>query len=297
VHQAFVDYQTVRFEAYAGRTDNPTAQLVQFPTLRGDDLVDFTYLQNPFSNGQNLEEHRFGNVAAVTFNQGLRHFENIHVQHLIDSSDTDGVDGTSLNSVGVSYQYMAVPTMEALARTVSYGVGYEHRDIPAVFGGSSEAVYGGGVFNLVPSLTNRIDFRILGAATLGNGTRGFGTVTDTYRADATSVAASVDYMNTPFGLPGSELSLTGGYKSYSKVSGAREIGLALTGKKRLGEGFDAVAQLGYVRRTDALAAVTGGNRDNFMLQLGLSFNFGATFNQNIGPRRTPLNTLYHHVGD
>ena len=39
LNQAYLDYQSASFEAIVGRTDSPTAHLVDFPTLRGDDLM------------------------------------------------------------------------------------------------------------------------------------------------------------------------------------------------------------------------------------------------------------------
>ena len=295
LHQALMDYQTASFETYLGRTDNPSAQIVQFPTLRGDDLVDFTYLLNPFSNGQNLEEHRYGNIAAAVFNKNLRQFVNVHAQSLIDSENLQGQGSTELNSFGASYQYLALPTQEPLARFVSYGAGFEHRAVPRSFGGASEAVYAGGVVNLEPSLIRRTDLRLMVISTFGNSTEGFDTLGDTYRADATSIAASVRRLNSPFGMPGSSLSITAGYKTFNRVSDASEFGLALTGARRLGEGLDAIAQVGYTHRSDALAAVSGGHNDNVVLQLGLSFSFGSVFNQSVGPRRTPLSTRFRQI--
>ncbi len=59
LNQAYVDYQAKAIEGLIGRTDQPTAQVVTFPTLRGDDLVTFTNLLNPYSNGGDVEEHRY----------------------------------------------------------------------------------------------------------------------------------------------------------------------------------------------------------------------------------------------
>jgi hypothetical protein len=294
LNQAFLDYQSLRYEVYIGRTDNPSAQLVQFPTLRGDDLVEFTYLTDPFSNGKNIEEQRYSNVASVTFNQNLRNFENVHVQHLIDSDNVNGSNDSMINSAGIGYQYLVDPTDEQLARLPSYGAGFEYRSIPESFGGSSEALYAGGKVNVSPSLTHPIDLNLLDTFTFGNSLSVFQTVGDTFRANANAVAASLRYSDTPFGKPPSSLALTAGFKSFGQVSGASEFGLELTGTKGLGQGFDAVAQLGYLHRSDAFSGAYAGNRDGFVLQLGLSFNFSATINNNIGARRTPLNTLYHH---
>jgi hypothetical protein len=296
LHQAFLDYQTRTTEAYVGRTDQPPAQLVTFPTLRGDDLVTFTNLLDPFSGGDNAEEHRYANVAAVTLNRGLRYFGNFHAQHLISSAgDLGAPDDTGLNSYGVTFQYLNLPGLEAIQRVVSYGAGYEHRTVADAQGGSSEALYAGGVFNLKPSRTNRIDLRLLDIYTFGNDVREFRGVADTFRADANQITAAVRYLHSPFGNPGSQLSLTAGYKSYRRVSDANSFGLALTGVKRLGQGFDAVAQALYQRRDPALAAAYGGAREDRALQIGLVFSFNATFNQNIGPRRTLLNLNHQYI--
>ena len=86
IHQGFVDLQTEKYEMLFGRSDNETAHVIDFPTLRGDDLLTLTNPLNPFSNGLNSEESRYANVASLTCNQGLTYFENIHAQHLVDSA-------------------------------------------------------------------------------------------------------------------------------------------------------------------------------------------------------------------
>ena len=143
LYQAYADYQTQALEAYIGRTDQPTAQVVTFPTIRGDDLVTFTNLLDPFSVGDNTEEHRYANVAAVTLNQNLTTFENFHVQHLIDSGSSSS--DTGLNSYGLSVQRLGLPGLDAIQKVISYGGGYEHRSVGRGDGGRSEALYAGGV--------------------------------------------------------------------------------------------------------------------------------------------------------
>ena len=293
VHQAFADYQNQQIEAYVGRTDTPTAQIVQFPTLRGDDLVTFTNLLDPFSDGGNVQEHRYANVASVTLNQKLQTFENLHVQHLIDTAS--GTSNTGLNSYGVSFQWLNLPALEAVQRVVSYGAGYEHRSVPSARGGRSDALYAGGVINLRPSLTNRIDFRVQDNLTFGNSLDRFGSVPDTFAADANSIAAAVRYLHSPFGVPGYQLSLTAGYRGYRKVPDSASLGVALTGVKRLGAGFDAVAQYLYAHRNRGLAAAYGGSSEDQTFQVGFIFNFDATFNKHIGPRRTLLNLQHQYI--
>lgn len=295
LHQAYVDYQSRDLETYLGRTDQPNAQIVTFPTLRGDDLVTFTNLLNPFSNGENVEEHRYSNVAAVTLNQGLHSYENFHVQHLINSAGS--ANDTGLNSYGFSYQHLGQPTLEAIEKVVSYGAGYEYRSVGKSHGGGSQAVYAGGVINLKPSLNNLVDFRVLDNYTFGNNLKAFADTTDTFRANSNTITAAVRYLHSPFGMPASQLSLTAGYKTYDKVHNANSYGLALTGVRRLGQGVDAVAQYIYQRRDDKLAAAYGGAHNDNAFQVGLIFNFDATFNRSIGPRRPLLNVNHQYIPD
>lgn len=297
LHQAFVDYQTLGLEAYAGRTDNPTAQVVTFPTLRGDDLISFTNLLDPFSNGDNVEEHRYSNVAAVTFNQGLTNYENFHVQHLIDSSANGTPSNTGLNSYGVSFQHLGLPGLETIEHVISYGAGYESRAVARADGGTSQAIYAGGVVNIKRSLLNLVDFRVLDNYTFGNNLNSFRNVSDTFRANSNAVTAAVRYLHSPFGKPAYQLSLTAGYKSYKNIGGADSLGLALTGVKRLGDGFDGVAQYVYQHRGNALAAAYGGSHEDSSFQLGFIFNFDATFNRSVGPRRTLLNMEHQYIPD
>lgn len=294
LHQAFLDFQELRFEGYIGRTNSPAAQIVTFPTIREDDLVDYTSVLDPFSNGKNVEEHRYSNVAAVIFNQGLHHFFNVHAQHQIDSAGV-GDGGTALNTVGISYQFLGNPALTSIERVPSWGVGFEHRAVKASAGGASNVIYLGGVLNLKPSVTNRLDLRLLAQTTFGNDTNTLTSLNDTYRADQQAVAFSLRSLQSPFGRPSSQWALTAGYKRYSKVSDASSFGVALSFAKSLGAGFDLVSQIGYERRSDAMAGAFDGRKDAAVFQIGLVFNFGATFNQQVGPRRSPTNLLHHYI--
>lgn len=294
LHQAFLDFQALRYEGYIGRTNSPTAQVVAFPTLREDDLVNYTSVLNPFSDGANIEEHRYGNVAALVLNSGLRHFFNVYAEHAIDSAGV-GESDSGLNSFGVDYQYEGNPALTTIERAPHYGIGFEHRAVTRAAGGASDVVYGGGVLNLQPGLVHKLDLRFLGQASFGNDTTSLGSLNDTYRADQESIALSVRNLYSPFGHPASQWALTAGVKRYSRISSASSYGVALSYAKSLGQGFDFVSQLGYDHRTDAMALAFDGHRDSTVLQLGLVFNFSSTFNQSVGPRRSPTNLLHQYI--
>ncbi len=294
LHQAFLDYQSESFEALIGRSDNPIAHVVDFPTLRGDDLVTLTNPLDPYSSGANPEEHRYSNVASVTFNQSLKYFESIHVQHLIDSAGI-GTE-TKLNSFGATFEYMGTVGMEAFERVPAFGVGYEHVTLNANSPGGLHQIYGGGVINLNESVTDRLDLRVQDILSLGSDLDSLSSATDSFQANSNAVAASIRFLHSPFGRPGYQLALTGGFKSYLKISDARSSGWALTGVKRLGQGFDLVAQYqGQWRSTPLARAQSYAISYEQVGELGFIFSFGSTFNQHISPRRTMLNQQHQYI--
>jgi hypothetical protein len=294
LHQAFVDVQGQSYELLIGRSDNPTAHVVDFPTLRGDDLVTLTNPLDPFSNGKNSEEHRYADVFSVVFNQGLRFYESFHAQHLIDSAS--GGSDSSLNSFGASLEYLGSPGMDAFELLPSAGLGYEHLTVSSNASGGIHQLYAGGVLNLNESVTDRIDLRIQDIVSLGSDLRSFSSVTDSFQADSNAVAASLRYLNRPFGRPGYQIALTAGAKSYFKVADARSVGWALTGVKRLGQGFDLVAQVQGQWSGSALAQVqSSGLAYQQTGEVGLIYSFNATFNAHLSPRRTLLNQQHQYI--
>jgi hypothetical protein len=295
LHQLFLDYQTRPVEGYLGRTNTATS-LISFPTIRGDDLNEFVNVLNPFSSGDNPEEHRYGDVAAVTFNRKLRYFGNFHAQHLINSAASSS-GRTGLNSFGVNFQYQGPPTLEAIVRVPLWGVGYERQAIRGQNGGAANVVYGGLIYNLNPDPVDRVDLRLQGVASFANNLRAFADASDTFRAASNTVTASVRWLHSPFGKPGHQLALTAGYKSYRHVADADTYAVALTGVKRLGDGFDVVAQYTFQHRNPAYAAVFGGTRDEQSIQVGFVFNFTNIFNPHLGPRRSLLNLQHRYIPD
>jgi hypothetical protein len=293
IHQAYVSYQAKWFEAMVGRSDNPMAQFIDFPTIRADDMITFTSYLDPFSNGSVVEDHRYANVGSFTLNQDLKTFENIHVQHLIHSAS--GSSDAKIDSVGVTFEQLnSLPELEALSRVVMWGFGAEH-----VFPGGGRAdpqhiLYAGGAINLNTSVTNRVELRLQDILTFGSSISNFRSITDTFSADSNAVALALRYLNSPFGMPGYQVSLTAGLRTYQNVSDAMSVGTALTGVKRLGMGFDLVGQYTYQWRANNLANQYGSASEH-RLEVGLAFNFESTFNRHINPRRSLLNMQHQYI--
>jgi hypothetical protein len=295
LHQLYVNYQTNRLEGTIGRTDTGT-RLIDFPTIRGDDLNEFVNVLDPFSDGNNVQEHRYTNQATVMLHPSLRSSVNFHAQNLITStSSTVGQGG--INSYGIAYQYQELTALENLKKVPLWGGGFERRSLGNGEGGASNVVYGGIVYNIAPDPVDRIDLRVQDYYAFGNDTRAFNTVTDTFRADGNTIAVSLRYLHSPFGVPGYQVSLTAGYKTYDKVRASNTFGLALTGVKRLGSGFDLVLQYQYQNRQSAYASAYSGVKDEHSIQIGFTFNFNNTFNKHLGPRRSLLNLRHQYLPD
>ncbi len=293
LNQAVLDYQEKSYEIWLGLTDNPAAHLVDFPTLRADDLVTFTSPLNPYSNGQNTEDHLYSKVAAITFNQNLTYYENFHVQQLIDTVDAGSDPGVT--SAGFNFEYRGPPGYEHLQFVRSAGFGYEHVNAAPSYGGINQ-VYAGGVINLKPSVTNLVDLRAQGITMFGSKLNQFSSVTDSFQADYNAMALSLRYLHSPFGKPASQIALTLAAQNYIKVSNANSYAIALTGVKRLGQGVDLIGQLLGQWRSAALEAVQSpGVGFEQIFQVGLDFNFDTIFNQHIGPRRTYLNYQHQYI--
>ena len=295
IHQLYVNYQARTLEGTIGRTDTGT-RLIDFPTIRGDELNEFVNVLNPFSSGANIEEHRYSNQAAVTLNSNLRSFVNLHAQNLITSTpNTSGQAG--INSFGINYQYQELTELQALKKVPMWGLGYERQTIGRSEGGANNLFYGGIVYNIAPDPTDRVDLRLQDIYAFGNDTRTIANVNDTFRASSNTIAASLRWLHSPFGVPGYQVSLTAGYRSYDRVRNANTVALALTGVKRLGSGFDLVAQYIYQHRDTAYAAAYSGVKDEHSVQVGFVFNFNNTFNKHLGPRRSLLNMQHQYVPD
>jgi hypothetical protein len=291
--QLYLDYQTQPFEAYIGRANTPT-HLFDFPTLRGDDLNEFVNLPNPFSNGAIADETRYSNVAAVEWNSHLRNFFNLHVQHLLQTA-APGAGQTGINSYGLTFRYEAPPALESIVKIPFWGLGYEHQTIGSAQGGPADVLYGGIIYNIAPDPIHRFDLRLLDIYSFSNGLHSFTGFADTYRAAANSVALSLRYLYALNGVPGYEVALTAGFRNYARVHDANTFALALTGAKRLGEGFDLVLQYIYQHRGGAYASAVGQPKDENRFEIGFVFHFQNILNQHIGPRRTLQNLQHQYI--
>lgn len=294
LHQAYVSYQEKWYEFMVGRSDNPMAQLIDLPTIRADDLITFTSYLDPFSDGSSPQDHRYANVASFTLNQDLKTFENIHVQHLIHSGSSSS--DAKIDSFGVTFEQLnALPELEALHRIPMWGFGFEHVFPGGGLANAQHVIYAGGAINLNTSVTDRVELRVQDVFTFGSSISSFRNLSDTFAANSNAAALALRYLHSPFGMPGFQVSLTAGVRTYQDVPDATSLGTALTAVKRLGMGFDLVGQYAYQWRAPNLASQYGGSASEHRLEVGLAFNFESTFNRHLNPRRSLINMQHQYI--
>ncbi|MFX7849850.1 hypothetical protein ABTK11_22340, partial [Acinetobacter baumannii] len=68
--------------------------------------------------------------------------------------------------------------------------------------------------NLNESVIHRWDLRFQDIVSVGSDLTDFRNVNDTYQANSNTATAAIRYLYSPFGRPGYQVSLTGGYKNY-----------------------------------------------------------------------------------
>lgn len=291
VNKTYVNYEAEKIEFLLGRTDNPNSHIIDFPVLRGDNLVTLLNPNNPLSDGKNMEEHRYSNVASFTFNHGLKYFTNLHLQHLINSALNSSDNG--INSYGFTFHYLSSPGLENIETIPNWGFGFEK--IHASGADINQASIGM-VFNVNQSITDLVDLRLQNNTSWGSKLSDIATKNESYQADNNASTASIRYHHNPFGKAGYQVALTTSYQKFTKIADSSSWGTALVYTKELGQGFNFVTQYMAQWRSQKLAQVqTNGETFQNSVEIGLAFGFDAIFNKHLNPRRSLLNQQHQYI--
>ncbi|MDQ2695031.1 MAG: hypothetical protein M3Z21_06565 [Pseudomonadota bacterium] len=294
IHEAHVGVGGPRFEVKLGRS-RLTNTLVQFPTLRDDDLLEFTHVLNGHTNTGAEEDQIFGGIV-----QGSWWFTDaIYVTGAVTArteSDAAGDRGsrTDFNgaSLGVAY---SVPESIKFDRGLRFaGIGVDYQDLEdfadgfTAPGDETVAVIAGLTYNLSdnPEATWVVDGQ--GIHNDGAEVEGLGEPAQRARAESTAAVAALRYFHRPYLQTRWQAAVTVGWKDYHDFADAGAYTVAPTFVYRLGSGVDFLAQYRYRHNDDGLAAFTGVE-DEHVVAAGLSFSFDHTFNETVGDRGAILN--------
>ncbi len=207
-------YESKWMTARLGRGRNRSL-IVPLPTLRDDDLIRWSDIQNPFSDGRSTADHQFVNTADATFWPTARLFADVHVENLPNFILRPASLGAfSINSYGVTLGYREIPALArtSVVRKVGLGANVYRLDLPSQeFGMDALA---GAWLNVVPDPVHGVDWRLQGIYNRGTPSLNITTLNDTFRAEQVSIASSVGYSYRRQMLPTFRANVVGAYKRY-----------------------------------------------------------------------------------
>lgn len=293
-NQIQVFYNTRLFGGVLGRT-RLNNFVVELPTLREEDLIEYGFVNNAFSNANNSEFSRYGNVLrAQLFQLNSRLVISGQVANwaVTDSAgersndfDVNGISGSVEYRLPMGIRYTGALRQAGLT-IVSQNVGTPTQKW-------MNAIAGGAAINLTRNPLGNLEFRTQGVYNFGVGDLSeFGTTPlaepmGRARAESLSLVGSLRFLSRPYQLERFQVAITGGYKNFVNREGSR-FTIIPNVFFRLGQGVDVGLQYQYEQFDDALAAQIGRKRDH-SVKLTMSFRFQLMFNDYFGERDDILN--------
>lgn len=291
--QAYVNYWNENFEVKLGRTRlNNT--LLEFPTLRDDDLLGITHVGNASSNEE--FDQIYGSMVSLDWfvdkkNQSLTAWFG-------DRTANGFTEASGFNSYGLGYRYEIPEDLLYVKRLRHAGIMLDSQKVNN--GASDEwtrAVIAGAEFNLNMNPQANWSMGVQGIVNDGVNNQsglnlsGANAVAHQARADYTAVAGSLRYTRRPKLLTRWQAGVTLGYKDYDKFNDATQWSVVPSFVYRIGQGVDLMAQVKHTDYDNGLHS--GGNDTAF--QLGLSFSLEGVFNDNIGERNSIINLEHGYI--
>jgi hypothetical protein len=300
VHQALVGMGSQDYDFVLGRTRLPNT-LVSFPTIRDDDLLDFTHVGNAGANVEAEEDQIFGGVLGGT-RYLWTHFKASAFAtaraetDLGDLASTERSSRSNLNGASLGFAYEISEAIK-FDRGLRYaGVGLDWQRVDELAGGDDDdvtAFLAGLSYNLNdhPEAGWAVDFQ--GIYNFGAGVANLNSDVTRARAEQYALVGALRYTDRPHLQTNWQAALTLAWKDYADFNDASSLALVPSVAWRLGSGIEAVGQYRYLNNGATLG--TAENKDaSHTLFLGLSFAFDTTFNESVGARGSILN-LEHNM--
>ncbi|MBE0510053.1 MAG: hypothetical protein K0A95_02035 [Chromatiales bacterium] len=295
LHQLFAGIGGKRYEMRMGRSNLPNS-LVAFPTLRDDDLMDFTHVGNAFSHAHDEVYQLYGGLIQGTWFWPTQRLSA--TGSLIARTETDGsgsrTGSSNFNGYNLRLAY-DVPEAIKFDRGLRYAaLGWDRQDLKDGQG-ELDAIQLGAVFNLNdnPEATWNLDLQ----ASWINGVTvpDLASLNHRSKASQKSMVMALRYGHRPWLQTRWQAALNLAWKDYDDFANASAWTVAPSLMYQLGSGVNAMAQYQYRSQASTLAAATGSERDQ-RLYLGLSFDFDHTMNKQMGNRQGIM-SLEHNMLD
>ena len=301
-HQIFVKVENKSNILKLGRSRVRSA-LIEFPTLRDDDAIEFTDVLNPFSTGENTEDNQYGNVFEVARVFAQRYWLRVHGEHFTESPIPPATAETdfSLNAIGFSFQYR-VPQTQLWNRPFvqQIGVGFNSflTDRPGYASQIDRALKNltaSFVINLRRDPVHFWDFRHQSIYTFGfEEIQRIAVYQDMPRAKAVASFASLRYLYRKLERPTAQIALSFGYKTFPDLQvDTRQWQVVLNGFYRLGENFDMGFQYQFKTYSGDLQKLFGKSETRF--QFALLFSIDQLWNSQFDDRDSLLNLEHGYI--
>ncbi|QKT04163.1 porin [Ectothiorhodospiraceae bacterium 2226] len=294
LHQMHVGVGGPRYEVLLGRTQMPNT-LVRFPTLRDDDLLEFTHVGNVFNHaGHAAEEYDLygGLIQGTWFFPTQRLYASAAaVARTETDAEGDGREtSANFNSWNLELGYN-VPEAIRFERGLRYlAVGWDRQEHDA---GNQDAYLLGATFNLNNNPEASWNLDLQGIHTRGvDGVATLAEEVDRAQARSNAVVASLRYGHRPWLQTRWQAALTAAWKDYTEFDDATTWAVAPSFAYLLGRGVDLVAQYRYTDRDDGL----GGGSEH-RVYAGLVFSLDYTLNKHVGQRDSILMLEHDMVRD
>jgi len=262
--------------------------LIEFSTLREDDLVYATHALNA-SSAQNFAQTH-GDVASIDWFPEPNHALGVAMSSRSDDAGM-GIDG--IDSIGASYIYAPPDTLRFMTRVRRAGIILD-RQQTRVNGQKywmNTWITGAAVnLNDDPSGNWSLDAQLIRNEGANVAVGVVPTYYERVRSASSAVVASLHYTARPALLTRWQAMVTLATKEFDDLHGSGQWSLAPGLTWRAGQGVDVLAQYIHTEYGTAL----GGGIDR-IFQIGLAFSLEARFNDTIGQRNSILNLEHGYI--
>jgi len=265
--------------------------IIEFPTLRNEDLVDYTHV-NTASSDEEFDQV-YGDIISFDWyfsgsNQSIGTWAGTRKNDTTNTGAPDGYD-----TKGFNYQYKPSEDLQYLKRIRHAGILVDSQKVQTATGEKwMQAVIAGVELNLNINPTSSWS---LGLQTISNngldGANGLSSISSRAKIKSSAQVLSLRYTRRPLLLTRWQVGLSVASKKYDNITNAKNTSIIANFSYRLGQGVNLMTQ---IKQTDYSNAINNGN-DEMVIQAGISFQFDAVFNNSIGERNSILNLEHGYL--
>jgi hypothetical protein len=301
-NQVMVFYRSSVFDGMLGRS-RLNNFLLEFPTLREEDLLEYSFVRNGFANADNSEFSRYGNVLRgqlFQFNGRFTLAAQATNWTVTDAAGTK-LDDFEVNGLSATAAYHLPDAVRYTGALRFVGVQVASQNIDVANRAWIHSVLGAIALNVMRNPLANLEARIqaiynFGVGTAGSGAPpvpGLGAVVGRAQAKSLSVTGSLRFLRRPYQLDRFQAAVTGAYKEFPDQS-VSQFTIVPNAFYRLGQGVDVGLQYQFEQFSDALASVMGRKRSH-SVKFTMAFRFQTMFNNYFGERDDILSLEHGYI--